>query len=427
MVFTSSEIETCRVTEIILYQDDIIELSADETYVIMSNNPKVIHINYNNFHRVVKVGNKVNINRRTIHLVCTDIVGAVVVCKVLKGGTVLSGSRVHLPGIPVDMPALNDIDKRVLTFAVESGIDIIFAAYVRDETTVNEIRQFLGPAGKHIMICSEIENLQGIVNIDEIIKASDAIMVARLDLANEIADEKVFLAQRSIISKCNVVGKPVVCTTHLLESMMYSRIPSRSESTDIANAIMNGVDCVMLYHETALGDYPVATVKQAVAMCKQAEPAIWQKRMVMDLSKKIQAPIITTHALAAAAVEISFSSLASAIVITTASMKSAHLLSKYRPKCPIIAVTRNENQARQAHMFRGIIPLLYKDQREIDWKKDLEKRVYFGINFGRKRGFIRPGEPVVIVTSSVQGSGFADKMRIVYVTKHISHGTECIC
>ena len=278
----------CRVTEIILYQDDIIELSADETYVIMSNNPKVIHINYNNFHRVVKVGNKVNINRRTIHLVCTDIVGAVVVCKVLKGGTVLSGSRVHLPGIPVDMPALNDIDKRVLTFAVESGIDIIFAAYVRDETTVNEIRQFLGPAGKHIMICSEIENLQGIVNIDEIIKASDAIMVARLDLANEIADEKVFLAQRSIISKCNVVGKPVVCTTHLLESMMYSRIPSRSESTDIANAIMNGVDCVMLYHETALGDYPVATVKQAVAMCKQAEPAIWQKRMVMDLSKKVR-------------------------------------------------------------------------------------------------------------------------------------------
>ncbi|XP_068899376.1 pyruvate kinase-like isoform X2 [Tenebrio molitor] len=410
-----------------LDEGDTVQLTSDVEYIIKADDPNIVHVNYDNLHNILQVGNQVYIDNKRIFLECTSIEGLIITCRVMRGGYLRTRKRVHLPGIQVDLPALSDKDRADLRFAIEHDVDMIFASYVRSADAVKEIRDTLGPDGSNILIISQIENQQGLDNVDDIIKASDGIIVSRGDLGNEMDQEEVFLAQKSIIAKCNKVGKPVICTTQMLESMVKHPRPTRAERCDVANAVLDGADGIMLNHETAIGDYPVKSIRDAARICKQAEAAVWQRQLVIDITDEIIPPIIAVHAVATAAVRISLQLLASAIVVVTASVKSAQLLTKYRPKCPVIAVTRNAQKARQAHLYRGILPLQYKVERATEWVKDLNLRVYYGINFGRKKGFIRPGDPVVVMTGSKQKSGFADKMKILYVTKHISHGTECIC
>ncbi|XP_017781086.1 PREDICTED: pyruvate kinase-like isoform X1 [Nicrophorus vespilloides] len=400
--------------EVELKKGDTIKLSTDKAYM-EKGNAQTIYVDYDNIQKVVQVDNKIYIDDGLISLVCTGIQGSTVICTIENGGMLGSRKGVNLPGVPVDLPAVSEKDRSDIQFAIDQELDIIFASFIRDASALTDIRSLLGEKGKNIVVVSKIENQQGIDNLDEIIKASDGIMVARGDLGIEIPTEKVFLAQKSMIARCNRFGKPVICATQMLESMVKKPRPTRAESSDVANAILDGADCVMLSGETAKGDYPLECVLTMANICKEAEAAIWQKRHFTDLVNMAIAPVDVAHTIAIAAVEASAKCLASAIIVITTSGRSAHLISKYRPRCPIIAVTRVPQTARQAHLFRAILPLVYTEPKNQDWLKDVDSRVNFGILHGKAKGFINTGDPVIVVTGWKQGSGFTNTLRIVHV------------
>jgi len=401
--------------EVELKRGATVKLTTDAAFNT-SGSSDVVYVDYCNICRVVTVNSRVYIDDGLISLIVKEIGSDFLICEVENGGMLGSKKGVNLPGTNVDLPAVSEKDKADLLFGVEQGVDMVFASFIRNADGVNEIRQVLGEKGKNILIISKIENHQGVHNLDEIIEVSDGIMVARGDLGIEIPPEKVFLAQKAMIAKCNKAGKPVICATQMLESMITKPRPTRAEGSDVANAILDGADCVMLSGETAKGDYPLECVRTMANIAKEAEAALWHRQLFTELSVQVVTPADSTHTIAIAAVEASFKCQASAIITLTTSGLTAHLLAKYRPRCPIIAVTRHEQVARQCHLWRGILPLHYREGRPSgDWVVDVDARVHYGINFGKSRGFVQSGDPIIVITGWKKGSGFTNTMRILYV------------
>lgn len=398
--------------EVELVTGDKITLTIDKSFFEKCSKEKV-YVDYDNITKVIKPGSRIFIDDGLMSLIAEDVKSDHIDCTIENGGKLGSKKGVNLPGTPVDLPAVSEKDKGDLLLGLEVGVDFVFASFIRDANGVKEIRKILGDKGKNIMIIPKLENHQGIKNMDSIIETADGIMVARGDMGIEIPPEKVFIAQKGMISRCNIAGKPVICATQMLDSMIEKPRPTRAEVSDVANAVLDGADCVMLSGESAKGLYPVQCVTVMAKICKEAEAAIWHKSTFLDLTAQIS-KADHAHSVAIASVEASYKVNAAAIIVLTTSGRSAHLLSRYRPHCPIICVTRHAMVARQCMLYRSIFPLLHTAERQSDWLQDVEMRVQYAMKFGKANKFISPGDPVLIITGWQSGAGYTNTMRIVY-------------
>jgi len=399
--------------ELILEAGDVIKLTTDEAFKEKCTK-EVLYIDYKNITKVIQPGKRIFIDDGLISVKATEIGDDFVIGEVENGGNLGSRKGCNLPGTDTDLPAVSEKDKADLAFGVEQGVDVVFASFIRDAAGVREIRKVLGEKGKDIWIISKLENQQGVNNVDEIIEESDGIMVARGDMGIEIPPEKVFIAQKQIIAACNKAGKPVICATQMLESMVKKPRPTRAEGSDVANAILDGSDCVMLSGETAKGDYPIQCIKTMAALSREAEACLWNQRFFEDLMRAENSLVRdATTATSIAAVQMSYLTKASAIIGLTTTGRTAHIASKYRAQCPFVAVTRHAEAARKMQLYRGVVPLYYPDARLEDWGQDVDERIQFGVDFGKKNGFIKSGDIVICITGWRKGAGSSNTVRIL--------------
>jgi len=371
-------------------------------------------VDYKNITKVCKPGDHIYVDDGLISLVVEEIAGEEVKCVIENGGALGSKKGANLPGVDTDMPAVTPKDKEDLAFGVKQGVDMVFASFIRDAQGVHDVREALGEAGKNILVVCKIENDQGIRNFDEILDTVDAVMVARGDLGIEIPTEKVFLAQKMIIGRCNRAGKPVICATQMLESMVSKPRPTRAESSDVANAILDGADCVMLSGETAKGKYPIESVDTMHRISREAESAIYHRQLFEELRLLTPKPTDVSHTTAVSAVEASTNCQAGAIIVLTSTGRSAQLMAAYRPRCPIFAVTRDAQVARQLHLYRGIFPILYTGFAK-DWSEDVNARMTLAMDFYKnKTKNIVPNTKFLLVTGEPGATvGGTNSMRII--------------
>eukprot|EP00930_Biecheleria_cincta_P033617 TRINITY_DN2329_c0_g1_i1.p1 TRINITY_DN2329_c0_g1~~TRINITY_DN2329_c0_g1_i1.p1 ORF type:complete len:536 (-),score=119.17 TRINITY_DN2329_c0_g1_i1:177-1706(-) len=317
-----------------------------------------------------------------------------VITEVMNDIDIGEKKNMNLPGVKVELPVLQEKDKKDLVeFGIPQGVDFVAASFVQDGNDVKLIREVLGERGRSIKIISKIENQEGINNIDEIIQESDGIMVARGDMGMEIDIEKVGLVQKMIIAKCNAAGKFVVTATQMLDSMERAPRPTRAEATDVLNAVLDGTDVVMLSGETANGKFPENSVKTMRRICEQAESVLDYKKMYLDmrlavLSKGLMDPV---ESICSSAVKATVDSFCTLIVALTESGFTARIIAKYRPRCPILAVTASEGTARQLNVNRGVIAVLTASFQGTD------SVIAKALQHAKEKGMVKSGDFVVAV------------------------------
>ena len=379
-------------------------------------------MDYKNLPKVMKVGGLIFVDDGLISLRVDgiDAAAGTLDCTIMNSGKLGSRKGCNLPEVDVDLPALSEKDKADLTWGCkEQGVDMIFASFIRKASDVQEVRDCLVAAdpvhGKRVMIISKIENHEGMRNFDEILEVTDGVMVARGDLGIEIPAQKVFLAQKMMIAKCNRAGKPIICATQMLESMTTNPRPTRAEVSDVANAVLDGADCVMLSGETAKGSYPLEAVSMMGSCALEAESAMCYRQFHADINTVSKAPLGTAEAVAASAVTAATMHEAAGIIVLSVSGTTARLISKFRPRCPIFVVSRDGVTCRQSHLFRGSYPFVYTGETDSVWENDVNARIQWSMNKAIEDGFLKSGDSVVAVHGWKGGSSATNTVRVLMV------------
>ncbi|MYL34141.1 pyruvate kinase [Pontibacillus yanchengensis] len=336
--------------------------------------------------------------------------------RVLNSGPLKNKKGVNVPNVSVSLPGITDKDANDIIFGIEQGIDFIAASFVRRASDVLEIRELLENHGAtHIQIIPKIENQEGVDNIREIIEVSDGLMVARGDLGVEIPAEEVPLVQKELIRQCNTAGKPVITATQMLDSMQRNPRPTRAEASDVANAIFDGTDAIMLSGETAAGTYPVEAVTTMFNIAVRAETALDHQVILSNRSRTSDMTI--TDAISQSVTHTAMNLNVTAILAPTESGHTARMISKYRPKAPLVAVTFNERVQRMLTLVWGVQAVMGEPSETTD------DMLSVAIDSGLKTGEFNRGDRVIITAGVPVGeSGTTNMMKVHVVGDVLAKG-----
>jgi pyruvate kinase len=419
-----------------MFENGGVELNANQEFILTANeisgNKEKVSISYKNLPQVVKKGDRMLLDDGLVELVVLDSTDTDIICQVMNGGVIKDKKSLNVPGVRLDMPYLSEKDVKDIIFAIKHDFDYIAASFTRSAADIIDIKTVLEKnGGQDIQIIAKIENGEGVENIDEILMASDGIMVARGDMGVEIDFNELPRIQKLLIKKAMIHGKKSITATQMLDSMISKPRPTRAEINDVANAIYDGTSAIMLSGETSIGRYPIESVRIMAKIAESTEAAIHYKKRFhqMELTESISN---VTNAISHATCTTAHDLDAAAILTLTVSGTTARMISKFRPACPIIGCTTNEKVCRQLNMSWGVTPVLFEEKRTSDelFEHAVEKAVQTGI--------VKSGDLVVLTAGlpiGIPGMTNILKVQIVGnilmrgtgVTQKTTVGTLCVC
>lgn len=402
----------------LLKDEKKVTLVEGQTYTLTTReiigDEKIGHINYSGLNEDVAAGNKILIDDGLIELEVQEVKGTDIICTVINGGELGMRKGVNVPNVKIKLPALTEKDKADIEFGIEQGFDFIAASFVRTAGAIKEIKEILDARGSNIMVIAKIENAEGIENLDEIIEASDGIMVARGDMGVEIPAQQVPHIQKMIIRKCNLACKPVITATQMLDSMIRNPRPTRAEVTDVANAVYDGTDAVMLSGETAMGKYPVEALKMMAQICEESEvfldyTAYRERKVSAENEHNI------SNAVCYSSVSTAHDLDAKVIIAPSISGFTTRLLSKWRPGVQIIGLSPSASAVRQMQIYWGVKPFQAKRAESTDLL------IEQSIDMLKDREIVEVGDLVVVTagvvtrTSRHEPATHTNIMRVITV------------
>ncbi len=357
-----------------------------------------VSVTYPKLHEELQPGSEVLIDDGLIAVRVERIEGPEIHCRVENGGVLSANKSINIPGVHIQLPALTQKDREDIRFGVENDFDFIAASFVRSAADVRAVREALREfGGEDLRIIAKIENQEGVDHLDEILAEADGIMVARGDLGVEIPAARVPALQKQMIRKGLQLGKPVITATQMLDSMIRNPRPTRAEVSDVANAVYDGTSCVMLSGETASGRYPAEALATMAGIVAESEGAIdyWKQLQKQQVQPDANINDAITHTCCLTARDLN----AKAILAATSSGYSARMISRFRPACPVAALTMKEKVRRQLNLSWGVIPFLTGEVNSTDRILSLTAET------ARKEGLVQPGDIVVITAGVPLGSG----------------------
>ena len=376
------------------FEEGSVNLVEGNKFVLTCNNvignESIVSVTYENLYNDIGIGDRILLDDGLIELKVENIVEKDIICQVINGGMLSNKKSINIPGAAISLPYLSDKDVKDIIFGIENDVDIIAASFVRTAYDVLEVRKVLEEnGGDDIHIIAKIENSEGVNNIDAIINVSDGIMVARGDMGVEIPFEDLPSIQKLLIEKCYKAGKKVITATQMLDSMIRNPRPTRAETTDVANAIYDGTSAIMLSGETAIGKYPIESVRTMSKIAEKTEKSInYKKRFHNQTIKNLTTTVASaiSHATCTTAMDLG----AKAIITVTSSGATARMVSSFRPNCPIIATTPAPKVYRQLALSWGVIPVLSEQQKSMDDLFD------HAVDKSLGTGIVKNGDLVVI-------------------------------
>ncbi|MBP3428294.1 MAG: pyruvate kinase [Clostridia bacterium] len=394
-----------------------VELEAGQEFTLTSREVEgdntIVSITYPRMVELVKPGNRILIDDGLLDMRVVRIEnGTDIVCLTANAGVLGGRKGISVPDVDLEMPSIGEKDRADIVFGIEQGIDLIAASFVCRPTDVLTIRQLCEEnGGSHVKIYSKIENRMGVDNFDEILKVSDGIMVARGDLGVEVEMEEVPVLQKMMIKKCMAAAKPVITATQMLDSMIRNPRPTRAEASDVANAIIDGTDAIMLSGETAAGKYPIEAVNTMVRIANyiEAQRNKDSARTAQELTRKAIQPSVG-NSVSYAACEMAEALDAAAIIAPSNSGTTARMVARFRPDCPVIAPTTDEHTYHQLGLSRGVMPL------RMEMCEGTDKLIRNAVDVAHKSGLVKTGDVVIVVAgipTGVSGTTNMIKAHIV--------------